>query len=110
MDAFYRNELQGVGDISFQGVSEDVDRNCWLFTLRTSQMRELLDHLNKHQVQSRPFWVPMNRLPMYKNEIYISNGDKSNEVYESALSIPSSVGLTPEQLRTVVHTIKAFYG
>ncbi len=109
MDAFYRKELDGVGDIQFQEVSKNVDPNCWLFTFRTKRMRELLTFLNENGVQSRPFWVPMNRLPMHGGYDFISNNDQSNEVYESALSIPSSSGLTQEQLQTVVDTIKSFY-
>ncbi len=109
MDAFYRKELAGVGDIQFQKISSDVDPNCWLFTFRTKRMRELLAFLNENGVQSRPFWVPMNRLPMHDKYEFISNKDQSNDVYESALSIPSSSGLTQEQLQTVVDTIKSFY-
>jgi len=109
MDAFYRSELSGIGDIQFQEVSNDVDPNCWLFTLRTSKMRDLLSFLNGQKVQSRPFWVPMNQLPMYKNCEFISNNNQSDQVYQSALSIPSSTGLTQEQLSTVVSIIKKFY-
>jgi len=109
MDAFYRSELSGIGDIQFQEVSNDVDPNCWLFTLRTSKMRDLLSFLNGQKVQSRPFWVPMNQLPMYKNCEFISNNNQSDQVYQSAISIPSSTGLTQEQLSTVVSIIKKFY-
>ncbi len=109
IDAFYKRELSGIGDIRFQEVNKEVNPNCWLFTFRTQRMRELLTHLNKAQIQSRPFWVPMNRLPMYSKELYISNQDQSNLVYESAISIPSSVGLTEEQLHEVSSSIKSFY-
>ena len=30
-------------------------------------MRELLNHLNSNEIQCRPFWTPMNNLPMYKD-------------------------------------------
>ncbi len=109
MDAFYRSELSGIGDIQFQSISENVDANCWLFTFRTNKMRGLLDYLNTQQIQSRPFWVPMNQLPMHQNDIYVSNNNYSNIVYETAISIPSSVGLTADELELVVKKIKAFF-
>lgn len=109
MDAFYREQLKGVGDIKFQEIPEGTDPNCWLFTFSTSRMRELLQYLNENGVQSRPFWMPMNQLEMFKDDIYINTSDVSASVYSDSISIPSSAGITQEQLETVVKTIKAFY-
>lgn len=109
MDAFYRQELEGVGDIVFQSVDEEVNPNCWLFTFKTSKMRDLLAYLNENGVQSRPFWMPMNQLEMFKEEIYVSNEDVSSKIYDTSISIPSSAGITLEQQKTVVETIKEFY-
>ncbi|TXI87592.1 MAG: LegC family aminotransferase [Crocinitomicaceae bacterium] len=109
MDQFYRTQLTGVGDIEFQAVSENVDANCWLFTFKTKHMRQLLTYLNDNGVQSRPFWMPMNQLDMFKEDIFVSNGNQSNLVYESSISIPSSAGITQSEMETVVKTIKTFY-
>ena len=46
IDALYRQELDGIGDIKFQINDPNTVPNCWLFTFRTKQMRELLNHLN----------------------------------------------------------------
>ncbi|NJB86669.1 aminotransferase in exopolysaccharide biosynthesis [Lewinella marina] len=109
MDAFYREQLAGVGDIEFQQVTEGVDPNCWLFTFRTGRMRELLTYLNDRGVQSRPFWTPMNQLPMYAGLRYVTENRNANRVHATAISIPSSSGLSEAQLAEVVDTIKAFY-
>lgn len=109
MDAFYRKELTGVGDIVFQKVPSLVEANCWLFTFRTKHMRALLNYLNDNCVQSRPFWKPMNQLDMFKQERYIQKEDHSNRIYEECISIPSSAGISDEQMETVVQTIKTFY-
>lgn len=109
MDSFYRNNLKGVGDIQFQDVLNDVVPNCWLFTFRTSKMRGLLKYLNDNGVQSRPFWMPMNQLKMFKDSPYFSHNDISSQIYDSCISIPSSAGITEEQLQITVNTIKEFY-
>jgi len=109
MDAYYRKQLTGVGDIQFQHVSQDVAANCWLFTFKTSQMRDLLAYLNANGVQSRPFWVPMNQLVMFNQEPYIQNNDNASNIYEQCISIPSSAGISSEEMETVVAQIKAFY-
>lgn len=109
MDNFYRTELQGIGDIEFQYVSKDVEANCWLFTFKTSHMRELLSFLNQNGVQSRPFWMPMNQLEMFKEDIYVSNSDHSSMIYDRCISIPSSAGITQDDMKEVVKKIKEFF-
>ena len=109
MDRFYRKHLNNIGDIKFQQIPEDTNPNGWLFTFRTSKMRQLLAYLNSNGVQARPFWMPMNQLEMFKKDIYITNANVSATVYDTSISIPSSTGITNKQLQTVVETIKAFY-
>ena len=72
-------------------------------------MRALLEYLNANDVQSRPFWMPMNQLEMFKDSIYISTDDQSAKIYENCISIPSSASITMNQLSIVVKTIKNFY-
>jgi aminotransferase in exopolysaccharide biosynthesis len=109
MDAYYREKLAGVGDLQFQEVSENVSANCWLFTFKTSRMRELLAYLNDNGIQSRPFWMPMNQLDMFKDKLYIQNSDQSAEIYNTCISIPSSAGITREEQDQVIAAIQEFY-
>lgn len=109
MDAYYRQELAGVGDIVFQEVPEGVLPNGWLFTFKTQQMRGLLEFLNAREIQSRPFWMPMNQLQMFKDCTYVQTHNHSAQIYESCISIPSSAGITQEELQTVVAAIREFY-
>lgn len=107
--SYYRDNLQGVGDIEFQHALECVQSNEWLFTFTTSSMQELLNYLNANGVMSRPFWIPMNQLPMYSNKIYINSDDVSANVHRAALSIPCSTNILEEDLEEVVSIIKSFY-
>ena len=109
MDRFYRKHLNNIGDIKFQEIPVGTHPNGWLFTFRTSKMRQLLAYLNSNGVQARPFWMPMNQLEMFKKDIYITNANVSATLYDTSISIPSSTGITNKQLQTVVETIKAFY-
>lgn len=109
MDAYYRDKLTGVGDIKFQEVSVAVAANCWLFTFKTSRMRALLTYLNDNGIQSRPFWMPMNQLDMFKEMLYIQNNDQSTEIYNTCISIPSSAGITREEQDQVIAAIQEFY-
>ena len=106
---YYRHNLKGIGDIGFQRVQYGVKSNEWLFTITTSSMQELLAYLNANGIMSRPFWIPMNQLPMYKNNLYINHYDVSAEVHGSALSIPCSTNILKSELEKVVATIKEFF-
>jgi len=108
--AYYKKELAGVGDIRFQQELPEVQTNAWLVTIQTDRQQELLDHLNANQILSRRFWMPMNKLPMYRECVYIRHNDHADTIYRTCLSIPSSTNITDEELATVVKEIKAAIG
>lgn len=109
IDLIYKTELSGLNDIIFQEHIKDSDPNCWLFTFRTKEMRKLLDYLNSNGIQSRPFWTPMNRLPMYSELEYVTKSDVTGQIFSECISVPSSSNLTEGQQQVVINTIKKFY-
>jgi perosamine synthetase len=109
IDALYKKELEGIGDISFQTVDKEVDANCWLFTFMTERQKELLKVLNDNKMQSRPFWVPMNKLRMFKDDIYYTTSDQSDYIYQRCLSIPCSTYIKDEEIKAVAEKIRSVY-
>lgn len=109
IDALYRSELNELGDIKFQENDPSSDPNCWLFTFRTKKMRTLLNYMNSNNIQCRPFWTPMNKLPMYKDLTYITKEDISNKIFKECISIPSSSNLSLEDQYKVILEIKNFF-
>jgi len=91
IDAYYREHLSGVGDIKFQKVVEAVDPNCWLFTFASERQSEILAALKEEKIIARPFWFPMNQLPMFVDNTYFNKVDHSRKIHQNCLSIPSSV-------------------
>ena len=109
LDRIYREELGNLEGIIFQEHIKESDPNCWLFTFRTKEMRKLLDYLNSNRIQSRPFWTPMNRLPMYSGLEYVTKSDITGQIFSECISVPSSSNLTEVQQEEVINTIKKFY-
>lgn len=107
--SFYKNELEGVGDISFQKVNEVVNPNWWLPTIMTEKQKQVLKILNDNKMQSRPFWVPMNKLPMFKNNLYYTKDNRSDYIYQKCLSIPCSTNITDDELAAVASKIKEVF-
>jgi len=109
IDAYYRSSLSGIGDIEFQNVESYVNPNCWLFTFRSTRQAEILATLKENDIIARPFWTPMNQLPMFRDNIYFRENDHSKNVHLTCLSIPSSVNLSIEQMDEVVKCIKKVF-
>ncbi|MBK9150491.1 MAG: LegC family aminotransferase [Saprospiraceae bacterium] len=108
IDAYYRNELESE-NLKFQKVTDGVEPNNWLHTMWVEHQRPLIEHLLKNEVQCRPFWVPMHQLEMFKSCTFVSEKQISEQVYRHCISIPSSTGLTDDQVHKVAEVIKAFY-
>lgn len=107
--SFYKKALAGVGDISFQEVEENVKPNWWLPTIMTEKQRDVLNILNSNKMQSRPLWVPMNQLKMFRENVYYTKKDMSEYLYRRCLSLPCSTYITDEQLGSVADKIKEIY-
>ena len=91
---------------NFRIMFPNSEPNCWLFTFRTKRMRSLLNHLNNNEIQCRPFWTPMNKLPMYQGLTYITKEDISNKIFKQCISIPSSSNLKIDDQYRVISEIK----
>lgn len=107
--SYYKTALSGIGDILFQYVSDDVKPNWWLPTIKTEKQKEVLNILNSNKMQSRPFWVPMNKLPMFMHDIYYTHNDVSDHLYNTCLSIPCSTNITNKDMNAVAEKIKSVY-
>jgi perosamine synthetase len=106
IDSTYRTALENES-LRFQKIGDHVVPNNWLHTMWVDEQRPMIKHLLDNGVQCRPFWVPMNQLPMYKNNLYINDNDNSDMVYKHCISIPSSTGLTDDEVEKVIQVIQA---
>jgi perosamine synthetase len=107
--SYYKNELENTGDITFQKVHDDVNPNWWMPTIASVKQRALLQKLNEAKLQSRPFWIPMNQLPMFRENIYYNHQDRSEQLYQQCLSIPCSTNISAESLETVARVVKSCF-
>jgi perosamine synthetase len=87
----------------------DVIPNNWLYTVRLPNQAEIRRYLSQHDVEVRPLWVPMNRLPAFKNDLFINRDNVSDKLYKNCLSLPCSTGLKPEEQQEVIKLLQDFY-
>lgn len=105
----YNQELATITGFLPQSITLHVEQNNWLQTFKFENAKELMRHLINNGIQVRPFWVPMNQLDMYKDELYYHQQDVSNSVYSNCVSLPCSTNLTNDEQTEVINQIKAFY-
>lgn len=112
IDTFYREEFKNNKNIDFQVVRQNTTANNWLFTATFNNKEEIIKILAEKQIQVRPFWQPMNKQVMFKNNIYLKTIDSqgipkdfSNEIYQKTLSLPCGTQITQENLQEIVDLI-----
>lgn len=83
---------------------------CWMYTVVVEKdrygmdSRELLGHLADRRIMSRPLWQPMNKSPAFGPR-EMEPCPVAEAVYEKALSLPCSVGLTAQQQERVIKAV-----
>jgi perosamine synthetase len=106
---FYNIRLSQIVGFENQKVLIDVKPNYWLYTIKLPNAKELLMYLNDLKIEARPFWIPMNQLPANNQDIYFTETDVSNQIYDNCVSLPCSTSITDEELRSVVDAVLEFY-
>lgn len=109
--AGYIEGLGGITGIDFPGEAPWALSTFWLYTIRIDERlcgvdnRRLCRILNQSNIQTRLSWIPVHKQQPYEGcqSYYV---EVANEFYRSALSLPSSVGLTKEQQQYVVQAIR----
>lgn len=85
--------------------------NEWLYTVRVDSKlfgmdsRALMRHLRSLNIETRPLWQPMHRSPAHPDG-HGARCDEADRIHAEALSIPCSVGLTPEHQERVIDAIR----
>lgn len=80
----------------------------WMYTVRVGvDSRPLLRHLAASRIQARPLWQPLHRSPAHaRSQSY--HIEVADRLYRESLSLPCSVGLTPEQQDTVIRAVGGY--
>ena len=105
----YQEGLSHLPNIEFPAIVRQVKPNNWLQTVRVPNADALIAVLRAQGIDCRRFWVPMNQLPMYKNNRLVSTNDVAGDLFRNCVSIPSSTSITDGELDRVIGAICRFY-
>jgi perosamine synthetase len=80
----------------------------WLYSivLRKNNLRDkMMDYLSSKGIETRPFFVPMHKLPMYKNNSKFPNSDYLGD---NGICLPSGAGLKESEIEFISKEVKTF--
>ena len=103
--------LAGIDGISCMREAPWAYSTAWLFSVMVDDQkfgmdsRELMKFLEKRGIQSRPLWQPLNQSPAHATSQSYHVTAAEHFINRNVLSLPSSVGLTAEEIEKVVSGI-----
>jgi len=104
----YNSLLKNVDGITLPPEKEYAKNVYWMYSILIDDKfgmsrDELIKKLKEHNIDSRPFFYPLNELPPYKTD---ENFPVSEELSKKGINLPSSVKLTKQDIQYIAETIK----
>src|SRR6056297_2792132 len=108
---YYKRELENLEGVDFMPINAWNEPNYWLsvMTLDGSvKPLDIMEALEKENIESRPVWKPMHMQPFFAEYDYIG-GDVSEKLFENGLCLPSDTKMTDEDLERICSIIKGLW-
>jgi dTDP-4-amino-4,6-dideoxygalactose transaminase len=108
---FYKRELGGLEGVDFMPTNKWNEPNYWLSCITLSgQVRPInvMEALEKENIESRPIWKPMHMQPFYEGYDFIGEGI-SEKIFENGVCLPSDTKMSDDDLVRIVNIIKKLF-
>lgn len=114
----YFQALSDLPGVKFMKELEGTQSNRWLTTLtidgRKAGMtaKQILDALNKQNIEARPVWKPLHLQPLFKRAKYFMHdegGSVSDKLFETGICLPSGSSLTEVEQHRVIRCIRNIF-
>ncbi len=108
---FYKRELSQLEGIEFMPINDWNEPNYWLSCITLSgkvRPLDIIEGLEKENIESRPIWKPMHMQPYFSEYDYIG-GDVSEKLFKNGVCLPSDTKMTDEDLERIVEIIKRLW-
>ncbi len=113
---WYREELEGLAGVTLNHEAPHTLNTYWMVTVVLSPelqlpKKDLMDALQREQIDSRPFFHPLSSLPAYVGTPEAAAARQRNTVsYRISpwgVNLPSALNLTRDQVRRVCSVLKS---
>ncbi len=112
----YKEGFKEIEDIEMEPIPENAKPNHWLSVITLSKSSkitplDIMEALDKENVESRPVWKPMHMQPVFKDYDFIKVAEEpiSIELFERGVCLPSDTNMTKEEQDVVIDIIKKLW-
>lgn len=111
----YKNELEKAKEIKMQPIPKNTKPNHWLSVMtidKDSKVKPLniMETLEKENIDSRPVWKPMHLQPVFKEYDFITAKNDgtsvSEDLFNRGVCLPSDTKMTEKEQERVIDIIK----
>lgn len=114
----YELAFKDTRDIEMMPICNYNEPNYWLscITLRESnnvKPLDIIEALEKENIESRPIWKPMHLQPVFEKYDFINHNDNnisvSEDIFNRGICLPSDTKMTDVQQEKVIDIIKGLW-
>jgi dTDP-4-amino-4,6-dideoxygalactose transaminase len=108
---FYKQELEQLEGVKMMPVNDWNEPNYWLSCLTLEgkvKPIDVMEALEKENIESRPIWKPMHMQPFFEQYGFIGKG-VSEKLFENGVCLPSDTKMTEEDLVRITGIIKELW-
>jgi dTDP-4-amino-4,6-dideoxygalactose transaminase len=108
---FYKRELGELEGVKFMPSNGWDEPNYWLSSITLNERVrpiDIMEALEKENVESRPIWKPMHIQPYFEKFDYIGT-NVSEKLFENGVCLPSDTKMTDADLERVTTNIKKLW-
>ncbi|MEI4768795.1 aminotransferase class I/II-fold pyridoxal phosphate-dependent enzyme [Psychrobacillus sp. FJAT-51614] len=109
---FYKRELGDLKGIEFMPSNEWNTPNYWLSSLTLNgniRPLDIMQALEKENIESRPVWKPMHMQPYFEKYDFIGE-DVAENLFRDGICLPSDTKMTESDLERVIKIIRELWG
>lgn len=113
----YKEGFKNIKEIQMQPYMQNSKPNFWLSAIildKDSKVTplQIIEALEKENIESRPIWKPMQLQPVFADCDFITlneNGSVSEDIFSRGVCLPSDTKMTKEEQAKVIEIIKGLF-
>ena len=114
----YKEAFKDIDDINMMPITEGCTSNQWLSVITLNEESkvkptDIIDALEKENIESRRIWKPMNLQPVYKDNMFYNHNENGisvgEDIFNRGVCLPSDTKMTNDDLKRVINIITSLF-
>ena len=114
----YKEAFKDIDDINMMPITEGCTSTQWLSVITLKEESkvkptDIIDALEKENIESRRIWKPMNLQPVYKDNMFYNHNENGisvgEDIFNRGVCLPSDTKMTNDDLKRVINIITSLF-